>query len=216
MLRHLLIAVAFLMTVGMPSTSAPMEENKDDVLKPSTEPKNLPLELKIINNALEAYDVDARGDPFYKFQENIRKRERSGTLLFATQVEMELEIKNTGIAPIQILISSESTQLVLDLTGNGAMTAHATSATSRDPVVPQPVTINPGKSYKMALTSLASTFRNQTTHCYVTEAGLYQLSVKLRTGIFPPPKNATHMLQNGFGEVLLKSAPIEFRAIRPS
>ena len=187
---------------------------RDEKPVASTEPKDVPLELKLVADQAD-WELDSRGDPSFKFQEKIRAGEKSGEPVSATRVNLELEIKNTGKQPLRIWVSGDATLLSLDLTGPGAMTAAAklTPPTGVDP--PHSVTLAPGKSYKIPLSSLAYGFRLSATHAYITETGDYQLSATFKTGVSPAPPNSKG-LTLGFGEVTLKSAPIAFFVKRPS
>ncbi len=194
---------------------AQADAKKEDPLGSSTEPKGVPLELRIVNAAKEAYECHTNGDPSHIFREKIRKAESNGYLLPAARVEMELEFKNTGATSIQIWVDGDATLLALDLKGFGAMTASVKSSPARSAVKPVSVTISPGKTHRIPLTDLACGVRKQETFAYLPEPEQYQLVAKFRTGVFPaPPK--TKPLEKGFGEVELKSAPLLFRAVRPS
>jgi hypothetical protein len=214
--RSFSIVMTFTLLAALFAFSCFAQDKKDDLTGPGTDPKGIPIELKIINSALEAYEVNSLGDPYFKYQENIRKAEKSGELLPSTHVEMELEITNKGTEAIQIWVSGDATLLALELKGNGAMTASAKFPPVTSFIPPEVVKIAPGKSHRIPLTDLCFGFRNKATHAYVTEPGVYRLSASFRTGVYPPPQKATKILQKGFGEVLLRAAPIDFRAVRPS
>ena len=209
------IAIAVFVLTAASLSSADKTEPKEEAL-PATEPKGVPLELKIINAALEPYDVDPRGEPMYKFQEKIRQAEQGGLLMHPTYVEMFLEITNTGSAALDIWVGGDLTALTLDLKGNGARSAARKPPVLNDFIAPKSIKIPAGKSHRIPLPALASGIRNEEKFSYVTEPGLYWLSATFRTGVSPAPKGTTKQLKNGFGEVLLKSAPLGFRAVRPS
>ena len=44
-----------------------------------TEPKGIPIELKIINESVEAYEVNSHGDPFHIFREKNRPGRKGRT-----------------------------------------------------------------------------------------------------------------------------------------
>lgn len=210
MIRSALLSVLVLATA---SFCHAQEEGKDEKPQASTEPKGLPLELRIVGE-LAGWELDSRGDPATKFQEKIRAGEKSGQLVSATRVELELEIRNTGSSSIRIWVSGDATLLTFDLKGPGAMTAD-----SKEPlngtIAPQTVTIAPGKSHRIPFTSLAHGKRLKARHSYITEIGRYQLSATFKTGVSPAPSGSKGS-SAGFGEVILKSAPIEFNVKRPS
>jgi hypothetical protein len=192
------------------------EDKPVDPDKASTLPAGLPLELRIINSSLEAYEVDSRGDPFYKFQEKIKKAVEGGIRLYPTKVEMELEFKNTGTSAVQIWVGGDSTLLTLNLQGNGARTAEVKPTPSNKVIPPVVVKIPAGKSHRIPLTELAYGFRNESIYAYITETGQYHLSATFRTAISPAPKKPLRLFDKGFGEIQLKSAPIAFRVLRQS
>jgi hypothetical protein len=217
-----LIALAIVL-VGFSSTMSqekqkPAEEKPkaDPPDKPSTEPRGVPLELRIINSSIEAYEIDPRGDPVYKFQEKIKKAEQSGLPLYPTRVEMELEFKNTGSDTIQVWVGGDPTLLTLKLEGNGAMTCEHKPPLSKKYIPPETVTIRPGKTHRIPLTQLSYGFRNDSTYAYISETGLYQLSATFRTAISPAPKKALRQFDKGFGEIILKAPSISFRVVRQS
>lgn len=215
MIRTRLLA-ALALALGAPALSAPPPEApKDDPANPSTEPKGVRVELKLVNAALEAYDLNTRGDRPFEFQEKIREAIKTGALPFPTQVEMELEIKNTGTSSLKVWVAGDATVLKLDLQGNGAITVDRKLPPPRGVVPPTAVTIAPGKSHRIPLTQLAHGARNEAFYTYITETGLYHLSATFRTAVSPAPQG-TKEVKPGYGEVILKSAPISFRVIRPS
>lgn len=187
---------------------------EEEAPKASTEPRDLPIELKIVADAA-TWELNSRGDPPFKFQENIRKGEKSGQLVSATSVELELEIKNKSNHSIRIWVDGDDTLLTFDLKGPGAMTAQARPSALGRAISPRSVTIQPGRSYRIPLTSLSDGLRLTSRHLYITEIGDYRLSATFKTGVSPAPL-ATRELSGGFGEVILKSAPIKFHVKRPS
>jgi hypothetical protein len=212
---RLSILAALALVLGSPAAFAPPPEAKDDPSAPSTEPKGLPIELKIVNESLEAYDLDSRGVPPYKFQERLREAAKTGELPFPTRVEMQLEIKNTGTSTIKVWVAGDATLLTLDLKGNGAMVFDRRLPRPNSVKPPVEVTIGPGKSHKIPLTEFAYGLRNQAIYAYITETGLYHLTATFKTAVAPAP-GGTKEPKAGWGEVILKSAPLTFRVVRPS
>ena len=194
----------------------PAEEPKKAPVLPCTEPEGVPLELKIINLSSEPYDVHYYGDPLRVFREKIVQREKEGRPIEGFEVELALEIRNTGAEAIQVWVSGDDTLLTLDLKGVGARTAEKKLPPPTETIAPKAVTIPAGKTHRIPLTRLEYGFRNESNFAYVTQPGLYQLKATFRTGVSPAPKNVKKTLQKGFGEVLLKSAPLTFRAVMPS
>jgi hypothetical protein len=207
------LTAAALLLLALPLAAAD-DKPADAPPGPSAEPKDAPLELKLVSET-NTLELDARGDPIYKFQENIKAGEKSGERLAPTRVEMALQIKNTGKAAVQVWVAGDATLLTLDLKGNGAMTASARAAPPRNFFPPRPVTLKPGQSYKIPLERLAYGFRNEATYAYVADLGVYELTATFRTGVSPAP-GGSKALGSGFGEVTLKSAPLTLRAVRPS
>ncbi len=214
MARTYLLPALALIATGIFCEGAPREDAKDEKPAASTEPKGLPLELKIVSEQ-DAWELDTRGDPPFKFQQKIREGEKSGELLSATRVELQLEIRNTGTRSIRIWVGGDGTLLSFDLKGTGPMTCESRARLAPGVIPPQVITIPVGKSHKIPVTSLSHGFRNQTKYTYITEIGDYQLSATFKTAVSPAP-SGTREVSSGFGEVILKSAPIEFYVKRPS
>ena len=207
------LVVLFGVTAGVTASDAPPAEPKPDPNGPSTDPKDLPLELAIINET-EEYDLDTLGDPSEKYRKRIREAELSGERLPASRVEMQLQITNKGTSAIQIMVEGNAVELSLELTGNEVMSARAKSP-PQGSVPTRIVTIAPGKSYRMPLTDLACGKMNQEVYWYLTDFGHHFLTAKLKTAVLPAPRG-TKIVEKGFGQITLKSARLEFRAVRPS
>lgn len=205
MLRFGLICAAVLLSSPIAISIAAEPDAKPG---PSTEPKDLPIELTIVSETNEFY-FDGRGEQPAKFQQRIRDMEKYGDPLPATRVQMNLQIKNKGKSTIRIWESGDATLLTLDLKGPDAMTAEA-KRKGTGFISPTVVSIAPGKTYSIPLTSLTSGFRNETKFAYCGGLGNYQLSASFKTGMSPTPQGAK-ALGNDFGEVVLKSAPYAFR-----
>jgi hypothetical protein len=212
--RTLAVCVA-LLVLSIPARGRAEESTVGD--RPSTTPKNLPIELKVVNRAADEYELNTSGDRVPKYQERIRLGESNGWLLAASQVDMELVITNTGPRPLQIWVGGDGTELGLELRGNGAMRAEDRSNSLGGPAAPpEVVSIAPGKSHSVPLTSLNFGPRDRVKRAYITETGVYRLSATLRTAVSPAPKGSVPVKGTKFGEVQLHSAPITFRVVRPS
>jgi hypothetical protein len=210
-LSRLFTAALFMLAAApMGSTAA----EKEDPDKPSTDPKGVPIELKIINLQEDRFEVDTDGHPYSKFQQMLRDAELAGSPLRATSVEMALEIKNTGPAAIKIWVGGDVTLLNLSVKGTGARFAEAKLPKPKGVIPPVVVEIKAGKTHRIPLESLTYGFRNETKYAYITEGGMYELSATFRTGVFPAPAKCKNILQNGFGEVQLKSPTLHLRAVR--
>lgn len=213
-MRVLPLAVILLAATALPGADVPNEKLRDEKSAASTLPQGLPLELRIINEQ-SSWELDSRGDRPAQFQEKIREGQKSGALVSATRVELQLEIRNTGTIDVRIWVSGDDTLLTLDLQGTGPMTADSKTRPDSRVIPPVAVTIPAGKSHTIALTSLAHGFRNQAKNTYITEIGDYQLTATFKTAVSPAPKGSRRLAAD-FGEVILKSAPIEFYVKRPS
>jgi hypothetical protein len=214
--RFFIAAVLVVVATSPFAPAGPKERPRVTLGESSTEPKGIPLELTIGCDSVEPLEVHTGGDPAHIYQENIEKGAKTGHPLTGSVVELFMEIKNTGREAITIWVSGDVTLLTLDLQGNGARKAEAKLPRPKNTIPPKAVTIQPGKSYQMPLFSLSHGFRNEEKHAYVTEGGTYILTATFKTGISPAPKQTTRPLQNGFGEVILKSGQYKFLAVRPS
>ena len=213
-MRVFLISAVVIVATALFAVAAPKEDSRDEKAVATTEPKGLPLELRIVSEGAN-WQLDTRGEQPFKFQQMIREGEKSGALVPATRVELQLEIRNTGISEIRIWVGGDDTLLSLDLQGTGPMMVSSKVKPTPGVVPPVVVTIPAGKSHKIPLTSLAHGFRNQAKHTYITEIGDYQLSATYKTAVSPAPSGSRRLAAD-FGEVILKSAPIEFYVKRPS
>jgi hypothetical protein len=209
---HLLILAV--VVFGLPCSADPKVDPRDEKPQASTEPKGLPIELSIVGDSTQ-WELDSRGDPAYKFAENIRNGENSGRLLSPTRAELELEIKNKGATPIKIWVGGDGTLLSLDLKGPGAITLDTKAKPAPGSIPAEVVTIQPGKSHLIPLTTLAHGFRLESKYTYISEIGSYQLSATFTTAVSPAPPESRGV-SSGFGEVKLKSLPIVFRVRRPT
>ncbi len=189
---------------------------KDAPAAASTEPEGVPLELKIVKETADPLEFHTDGFPNHVFEEKILQAAQKGTPLKGSVVELFMEIKNTGKEPITIWVSGDVTFLTLDLQGKGAKSVESKHAPLKDTIPPKAVTILPGKIHQMPLFRLDYGVRNEEKHAYMTKGGYYTLTATFKTGISPAPKGTTHFLPKGFGEVILKSAPFRFLAVKPS
>jgi len=213
------VAPAAFAAPDAPKKDAPKKEEpkKEAPAEPSTEPEGVPLELRIVRENKENKDPIEyhTGDPDHMFRQKVVEAELKGNPLRGTFVELFMEIKNTGPKPLTVYVSGDVTLLTLDLQGKGAMTAEKKHAPLKDTIPPTAVTILPGKTYIMPLNTLDHGVRNEEKHAYIAKGGNYTLTATFKTGVSPAPKG-TRFLPKGFGEVILKSPPFKFLAVKPS
>lgn len=214
MYRVHLFALTAIFAIGSSCLADPKIDPRDEKPRASTEPDDLPIELSLEGDATQ-WELDSRGDPAFKFQENIRIGEKSGRLLSPTRCELDLVIKNKGKTSIKIWIGGDGTLLGLDLKGPGAITLDTKVKPEPGKIPAEIVTIAPGQLHRIPLTSLSHGRRLEAKFTYISEIGNYRLAATFKTAVSPAPEKSRDVAP-GFGEVILKSAPIEFRVRRPS
>jgi hypothetical protein len=132
----------------------------------------------------------------------------------APKVDLVLELRNTGDKEIRIWVGN----LELELKGPGAVTvipqAIAKPSDQGFPPKPQEVKLEPGKSHTIPITSLDNGNVYKPQRAYWTEPGEYTLTVRYQTAASPAPKGAKE-IRDGFGGVVLISAPVKLKVDKP-
>jgi len=159
--------------------------------------------------------VQTNGWPLHVFEEKVREFEKDKEPLPASAMELVLEFKNNTSEPIRMLVGGDETLLNYELVGKASLTAEA--PVKREPrIAAQVVTIPAGGVYRIAREDLSHGFRNKSKQTYLSGIGVYQLTATYQTSISPAPSNAVSNGRSGFGEIKIKSAPVEFRTKKPS
>jgi hypothetical protein len=199
-MRAYLTALAFLVAAA-PLVRA--DEKKD-------EPKaNLTVTATLVAKTT-TYKLDLGGKTADDFKKELKDAEKSGKVPVTPTVEMTLELKNTGDKDVQVWVSGDPVVVMLDLKGPGAVSIKPQLAFTTIFIGPKAVTIAPGKTHAISVTSLKYGFRNASHMAYWTEPGEYTLMASLRTGISPVPKGSKET-RDGFGEVTLTAEPVKIK-----
>lgn len=173
--------------------------------KPTTDPKNTPLELKITGKTKYTLTPNLSGPEAAKRIQNAVKA--GGRPPAAPAVELTVVIKNTSDKPVSVWVKGDSVTLDLELKGKGAVNVAPRLAFTTDFRLPMAVEIGPGKAHELPVKALVSGFRGASKFSYWTAPGEYELVAKLKTGMQPAPKGAKDF--DGFGVVTLTGAPLK-------
>jgi hypothetical protein len=206
----------------VPTEKAPVPEDKDKSdTKPevgSTEPAGVLLTARLVG-AKESYTIDIGGmtpDEFRKFLADASKAPRGPGPRFpaSPQVDLKLELTNTGKEEVKVQVRGNANKLTLDLKGPGVVYA---------PIVPQnflPVrrppevlTIAPGKTVTLSdVPTLAFPKPGTGSQAYWTTPGEYKLTVDYILGVSPAPAGAQDV-GDGFGQVIVHTAPLALKVV---
>ena len=199
--RPLLVAVASALLLAVPFVFA--EDKKEE--GPKAVPAGTPVELKITGKST-TYELTKEAAAAYEKTEEIVKQ--GGTdLPEAPKIDLTLEIRNTSEKAIKIWIAGDPVLLTVTVRGKGALNLSPQLAYTEEYRMPTSAEIAPGKSLSIPLKSLRSGFRGTSKYACWTAAGDYELVVELKTAVSPRPDGATDAAEDGFGGVVLTSAP---------
>lgn len=157
-----------------------------------------------------SYTLDLGGMTPEAYKKSIEDAVQAGKLPPAPpMVELALELKNTSDKEVQVWISGTPVQVDLELKGPGALSVKPRVFFPSIFINPKPVTLAPGKTHSIPVTSLKSGFRGGSIYSYWTSSGEYTLAAAYKTGITPAPEGSKE--RNGFGMVTLKATPIKLK-----
>jgi RNA polymerase sigma factor (sigma-70 family) len=211
-------------TAPQDKDKAPQDKDKEKSDKKadtgSTEPAGVSLTAKLVG-AKESYTLDIGGmsaEEFRKFVNDSAKGPRGGRSPFpaSPQVDLKLELTNTGKEEIKVQVRGNANKTTLDLKGTGAFYA---------PIIPQNflpvrkppevITIAPGKSITLTeIPTLAFPKPGTGSQAYWTAPGEYTLVVDYILGVSPVPEG-TKDAGDGFGPVTIHSAPLTLKVVEP-
>jgi hypothetical protein len=135
----------------------------------------VPLTATLTSNK-ESYALDPAqtGDAF-----NASLKEPRGRKPAASKVDLTFKITNNSDTEKKLNIGGDSSRFEFTLEGPGAVTVENMVMMTREFRMGEEVTIAPGKSHEIKLSSLAGGMRGMTKLSYFTEAGDYKLSATL-------------------------------------
>jgi RNA polymerase sigma factor (sigma-70 family) len=192
-----------------PAPDKPAEKPKETG---KTVPAGAPLEARLVVKQAK-YTLDRGGQTAEAYAAAIHKAAKAGFAVPAPEVDLVLELRNTGREEIKVLIGGDAAELVLDLKGPGAVSVRPNIPTTLEFRGPQEVAIAPGKSQEVPVAALAYGNRLSTL-AYWTRPGEYTLTATYLTAVSPAPKGArTWNLFPGFGEVSATSAPVKLEVV---
>jgi RNA polymerase sigma factor (sigma-70 family) len=193
---------------------------KVDAKKPAagtTEPAGVAIEARLVG-AKESYTLDLGGktaEEFIKqFGEGKGPRRVGTRFPPSPQVDLKLELTNTGKEEIKVQVRGNENKLTLDLKGDGAFYAPVVIQNflpvRRPPTV---LTIAPGKSVTLVdVPTLAFPKPGAGSQAYWTAPGKYKLTVDYVLGVSPAPAG-TKDKGDGFGPVTVHTAPITLTVV---
>jgi hypothetical protein len=145
----------------------------------------LTLEAKLVLGK-DTYTItaDQTGD---QFRRRITAAARGGTMPAPPEVDMTLELRNTGTAPTTFAVDSDASYVTLVLAGPGAVTADSNMAMTMEFRMGRPLTLAPGQTHTIPIKSLRFGVRGISKQAYWTEPGEYTLTASYTT--HPPNQN---------------------------
>jgi hypothetical protein len=180
--------------------AAPAQEEK--LAKGKSVPPGVAVEARLVANKA-TYPLDLGGLSAEEFQKKLQD-----TPPAAPQVDLTLELVNTSDKDVQIRVGGTMNIITLDLKGPGAQTIAKKGLQPRFIIASKTVTLAPGKSAQVPITSLAYGLRGLTHAAYWTAPGEYALAASYQTALKPAPEGARDA-GDGFGAVTLTSTPVK-------
>lgn len=173
---------------------------------PKSEPKGLPLEMRIKGTAKYTLSKEA-ADSYRKFEELRKEPDKAKgpvTIPPTPVVDLKLEIVNTSDKPVRIYVGGDPVTLLVTLKGDGALNLVGMDCHTEEYRQPHPTEIAAGGTYTIPL-SLKSGFRGDSNVAYWTAAGDYEVVVTLDTAMNPAPAGVK-VDEDGYGRIKLTSA----------
>jgi hypothetical protein len=152
--------------------------------------------------------LDRGGLSADKYAEAIEEGARTGKLPPVPEVDLVLELTNTGDREVQMWDTGDPVVLTLSLKGPGAVSVEPLRPFTNEFRVPTALTLAPGKTHAVAIKSLQYGFRGLAQQAYWTKPGEYTLGAVLQTGISPPPPGAREVEEN-FARVIITAGPVK-------
>ncbi len=154
------------------------------------------------------YTLDRGGLTADEYAAAIKEGARTDKLPPVPQVDLLLELTNTGDRDVQLWVTGDPVMLTLNLKGPGAVSIEPLRAFTDEFRVPTALTLPPGKTHTIAIKSLHYGLRGLAQQAYWTKPGEYTLGAVLQTGISPPPAGAKEVEEN-FARVRITADPIK-------
>jgi hypothetical protein len=204
-MRQLLLPTVAWWVVLAAGTVFAAEEKKDAA---KSDPPGAVVEAKLVAKKA-TYKLDLGGKSADEFKKALDDAATTHEYPEPPQVDLALELVNTSDKEVQVKIGGTSNVVTLELKGAGAISVPIKGRiTNKLVIAPKAVTLAPGKSTSVPITTLAYGFKNSTDQAYWTAAGEYALAASYKTWISPAPKDAKTDA-DGFAAVTLTSAPVK-------
>jgi hypothetical protein len=182
-----------------------------DSTKPGgkSDPTGVPVQARL-ESRKTSYTLDLGSMTAEQFRKQVRDGDTTGAYPPAPSVDLMLSLHNSGEKEVDIRVGGTTTIVMLDVEGPGALSVPLKrQITSKIVIAPRVVTLKPGQSEAVPITSLSYGFKGS-HRAYWTEPGEYTLTTSYKTAVSPAPKGSTDA-GNGFGNVTLTSAPIKIK-----
>jgi RNA polymerase sigma factor (sigma-70 family) len=189
--------------------------------KGKTDPAGVPLELKLVAKK-GSYALDLGGRTPDEYRKEVEKE--GGPRLAAPEVDLELELTNTGKEELKLwqvgqgigIKGDDLIGLAWDLKGPGAL-SHSRTVGVNTVIQPRKVwSLAAGKSRTFAVKNLSAIVsRVQGSEVsfqsvYWNQAGEYTLTARFLLGVSPAPKDA-ETASGEYGYVTVTSAPVKLK-----
>jgi hypothetical protein len=207
MKRLLFLVLATSVVTVMPAAFPAGEEKPG---KAKSTPPGAPVEARLIANK-NSYTLDRGGLSAEEYRKQVRNGATGGPGLPAPKVDLTLELVNTSDKEVEIRVGGTVNVIKLDLKGPGAEVIEFKGRLQpRFRINPKTVTLAPGKSVTVPISTLGFGLRGLTHAAYWTAPGSYTLTASYETTLKPAPAQAGEA-GNGFGTVTLTSAPVKIQ-----
>jgi hypothetical protein len=188
-------------------TSLLADETKDG----KTDPPGVPVEARLTANKT-TYTLDLGGKSGEDFRKLVREGDTTRAYPQAPQVDLVLTLRNAGDKEMQIKIGGTTTIVMLVLKGTGALNVPLKGQiTNKLIILPKVVTLKPGESQKVPITSLSYGYKGG-HRSYWTEPGEFTLAASYKTAVSPAPKDSIDA-GGGFGTVTITSTPVRIKVM---
>jgi hypothetical protein len=116
-----------------------------------------------------------------EFRRRIQAGARGAAMPAPPDVDMTLELKNTGTSPVVFAVDSDASSVNLQLAGTGAVTADSNMAMTMEFRLGRPMSVEPGQTHTIPIKSLRFGVRGISKMAYWTEPGEYTLTASFTT-----------------------------------
>ncbi len=159
---------------------------------------------------IRVYALDLHGKTAAQFRQEIQTAK--DRLPDPPLVNLSLELRNATDKALQVYVGAEGSELILDLSGPGVVSAAAGFAA--DFLVSKTIQLEPGRSYRLPITRLVFGSRDKVQAAYWTEPGEFTLAFRYKVALSPAPRGAPRAVLPGgekIGFVTLRSAPMKIQ-----